>query len=147
MGVFKQLRWFFLMEKKSYLTGTLMLVIVALLGLIPPYVVGRIVDGIVSGTLTQPVLWQWLALLLGIGIVVYVLRYWWRIMIFGASIRLSWLLRNRLYEHFTKMSPQFFHTRRTGDLMAHATNDIQAIEMTAGEGVLTLVDSLTMADW
>lgn len=63
-------------------------------------------------------------------------------MLFGASYRLAYVLRNRLFGHFTRMSPDFYQRHRTGDLMAHATNDIQAVEMTAGEGVLTLVDSM-----
>lgn len=144
MSVFRDLMWYFKQEKRSYLTGVFLLVIVAMLGLFPPYVVRKIVDSIEQGTLTRAELLQWMLLILGTGIIIYVIRYLWRIMIFGSSIRLGKLLRNRLYEHFTKMSPQFFHKRRIGDLMAHSTNDIQAVEATAGEGVLTLVDSLTM---
>lgn len=74
----------------------------------------------------------------------YIFRYIWRIMIFGAAIRLAKLLRSRLYEHYTKMSASFYNRRRTGDLMAHSTNDIKAVEQTAGIGVLTLVDSIAM---
>jgi ATP-binding cassette subfamily B multidrug efflux pump len=55
-------------------------------------------------------------------------------MLFGASYRLAYVLRNRLFSHFTRMSPDFYQRHRTGDLMAHATNDIQAVEMTAGKG-------------
>jgi ATP-binding cassette subfamily B multidrug efflux pump len=144
MNVFRDLMWYFKMEKKSYLTGVFLLVLVALLNLLPPYVVGVIVDQIRLGTLTADKLLKWVMLILLAGSLIYILRYAWRIMIFGSAIRLGKLLRNRLYERFTKMSPQFYHKRRIGDLMAHSTNDIQAIEATAGEGVLTLVDSLTM---
>ncbi|UOE92749.1 ABC transporter transmembrane domain-containing protein [Alkalihalobacillus sp. LMS39] len=144
MKVFLDLWWYFKQEKKKYLVGIVTLLAVSILSLIPPYVVGVIVDHIEQGTLTQDIILQWMLILLGIGIVVYILRYIWRIMIFGASIRLARLLRNQLYEHFTKMSSRFYQKRRTGDLMAHSTNDIKAIEQTAGAGVLTLVDSITM---
>jgi ATP-binding cassette subfamily B multidrug efflux pump len=144
MSIFKDLMWYFKQEKKSYITGVILLAIVSLLTLLPPYVVGIVVDGIKEGTLNQADMINWIILLLGTGVIIYALRFVWRIMIFGSAIRLGKLLRNRLYEHFTKMSPQFYHKRRIGDLMAHSTNDIQAIEGTAGEGVLTLVDSLTM---
>lgn len=144
MSVFRDLLWFFQQERKSYGVGIAVLVIVALLNLFPPYAVRVVVDGIETGTLTKGELAKWALLLLITGLMVYGLRYVWRIMIFGAAIRLGKLLRNRLFQHFSKLSPQFYHQRRTGDLMAHATNDIQAIEMTAGEGVLTLVDSITM---
>ncbi|WP_407309290.1 ABC transporter transmembrane domain-containing protein [Desulfosporosinus sp. SB140] len=143
MRLFKDLMWFFKLEKKSYGLGIIVLVFVALLNLFPPYVVRVIVDGVSHGSLTSKSLFQWSGLLVGTGFLVYSLRFAWRLMIFGASSRLSRLLRKQLFDHFTLMSPQFYQQHRTGDLMAHATNDIQAIEATAGMGVLTLVDSLT----
>lgn len=142
MHLFRDLLWFFKMEKKSYLAGIGILVLVAAINLYPPYIIGKIVDGVSRQTLTEAALWPWLLSLLGLGVLVYVLRYTWRIMIFGSAARLSRLLRNQLFEHFTRMSPGFYHKHRTGDLMAHATNDIQAVEITAGMGVQTLVDSL-----
>lgn len=143
MLLFKDLMWFFKLEKKSYGLGILVLVFVALINLFPPFMVRVIVDGVGKGNLTQGILLKWSLLLLTAGVLVYGLRYVWRLMIFGASCRLGLLLRKRLFEHFTHLSPQFYQGHRTGDLMAHATNDIQAIEMTAGVGVLTFVDSLT----
>ncbi|AFM41351.1 ABC-type multidrug transport system, ATPase and permease component [Desulfosporosinus acidiphilus SJ4] len=143
MLLFKDLMWFFKLEKKSYITGIIVLVLVAFLNLFPPYVVRVIVDEVTRGVLTPRSLLQWTLLLIGNGVAVYALRFTWRLMIFGAASRLSKVLRKRLFDHFTLMSPQFYQKYRTGDLMAHATNDIQAIEMTAGMGVLTFVDSLT----
>jgi len=142
MLLFRELMWFFRLEKKSYGMGILVLVFVALINLFPPYAVRVIVDGVGKGNLTEGFLLKWSLLLLGAGFLVYGLRYVWRLMIFGASSRLGRLLRKQLFEHFTLLSPQFYQEHRTGDLMAHATNDIQAIEMTAGVGVLTLVDSV-----
>ncbi|TES51751.1 ATP-binding cassette domain-containing protein [Halalkalibacterium halodurans] len=144
MKVFVDLWWFFKQEKKSYGFGIVMLAIVSLLTLVPPRVVGIIVDHIYEGTLTMPVLLQWIGVLAALALIVYVARYLWRVMIFGASLRLARLLRNQLYTHFTNMAAPFYQKHRTGDLMAHATNDIRAIQATAGQGVLTLVDSLTM---
>lgn len=143
MLLFKDLMWFFKLEKKSYISGIVVLVLVAFLNLFPPYVVRVIIDEISRGVLTTISLLHWTLLLIGTGLAVYALRFSWRLMIFGAASRLSRLLRKQLFDHFTLMSPQFYQKQRTGDLMAHATNDIQAVEMTAGMGVLTLVDSLT----
>lgn len=117
---------------------------VALLELVAPKVLGIVVDEINNGTLTSEKLLKWVILLVVVGVTMYILRYLWRIMIFGSSLKLARQLRKNLYEHFTKMSPSFYQSRRTGDLMAHATNDIQAIQQTAGSGVLTLVDSLAV---
>ncbi|MEH7177059.1 ABC transporter transmembrane domain-containing protein [Neobacillus vireti] len=143
MRVFLDLGWFFKQEKKSYISGIVILLFVALLQLVPPKVIGVIADHINEGTLTKGMLLEWMAILVGAGLGMYVLRYFWRIMIFGSSVKLSKQLRNTLYRHFTNMSPSFYQKRRTGDLMAHATNDLQAIQQTAGLGVLTLVDSLS----
>src|SRR5690606_11777029 len=128
----------------NYGLGILTLFVVALLELFPPYVVGVIVDAIKQRSLTGGELGKWLLLLGLTAIVLYILRFISRILLFGAGFRLERLLRQRLYNHYTLLSPRFFHQRRTGDLMAHATNDIEAIELTAGDGVLTLVDSLFM---
>ena len=142
MLLFKDLMWFFKLEKKSYGLGILVLLFVGIVNLFPPYAVRILVDGVGKGNLTPGILLKWSLLLLATGFLVYGLRYVWRIMIFGASSRLGRLLRKQLFEHFTYLSPQFYQKHRTGDLMAHATNDIQSIELTAGVGVLTLVDSL-----
>ncbi|MGY2609206.1 ABC transporter ATP-binding protein [Bacillus pretiosus] len=144
MKVFINLAWFFKQEKRAYIIGIIMLFGVALLELVAPKVLGIVVDEINNGTLTSEKLLKWLILLVVVGITMYILRYLWRIMIFGSSLKLARQLRKNLYEHFTRMSPSFYQSRRTGDLMAHATNDIQAIQQTAGSGVLTLVDSLAV---
>ena len=143
MKVFLDLKWFFLQEKKSYITGTILLLLVAFLQLIPPKIVGVVVDGIKGNSLTREDILKWMLILIGTSLAMYGLRFVWRIMIFGSATKLSRLLRNQLYHHFTKMSPSFYQNRRVGDLMAHATNDLQAIQQTAGVGVLTLVDSLS----
>jgi ATP-binding cassette, subfamily B, multidrug efflux pump len=142
MKIFLDLMWFFKKEKKAYLTGIFLLLVVAVLELIPPKIIGIVVDRISQKTLTFSSLLRFLSILLLVAIIVYIVRFFWRVMIFGASIRLSRLLRNQLYEHFTKMSQAFYQRKRIGDLMAHSTNDLQAIQQTAGAGVLTLVDSL-----
>ncbi|RHW37967.1 ATP-binding cassette domain-containing protein [Neobacillus notoginsengisoli] len=142
MKIFAELKWFFLQERKAYISGVLMLLLVAFLQLIPPKVIGLVADQIKEGTITSSEMLKWVLLLFAAGLAMYVLRYFWRIMIFGSAVKLTRNLRNDLYSHFTNMSPSFYQRRRIGDLMAHATNDLQAIQQTAGAGVLTLVDSL-----
>ena len=142
MKVFLELGWYFKQRKKQYLFGILMLLFVAFLQLFPPKIIGLVVDEIHEGTLTSEFLIKWLAILAAAALGMYVLRYYWRIMIFGSSIYLARLLREKLFHHFTKMAPSFYQKKRVGDLMAHATNDLSAVQQTAGSGVLTLVDSL-----
>jgi len=144
MSIFKNLFWYFLKEKKNYLLGILILIVVDLLNLIPPYLIGQVVDAIKNHNITKMFLLEKLSIIFSLAIIIYVLRYFWRIFIFGSAIKLGALLREKLYQHFTLLSPSFYHKRRIGDLMAHSTNDVEAVETAAGEGVLTLVDSLSM---
>jgi ATP-binding cassette subfamily B multidrug efflux pump len=142
MRVFLELGWFFKERKKQYITGVILLLFVAFLGVLPPRIIGFVVDEIGRGTLTPAFLGKWLGILAASALLMYALRYAWRLMIFGSSILLARNLRERLFRHFTRMSPAFYQKRRVGDLMAHATNDLQAVQQTAGIGVLTLVDSI-----
>ena len=59
----------------------------------------------------------------------------------GTSYRLGQIMRSRLFEHFTKNVSSLYQTYRTGDLMAHATNDINALTRLAGGGVMSAVDA------
>ena len=141
MSIIQKLWWFFKLEKRRYLIGIVALVLVSVLNLIPPMVMGRVIDAITSGRLTQDELLLHLFYLLLAAFGMYYLRYVWRMYILGTSYRLGQIMRSRLFEHFTKMSPAFYQNYRTGDLMAHATNDINALTRLAGGGVMLAVDA------
>ncbi|AUC25333.1 multidrug ABC transporter permease/ATP-binding protein [Streptococcus uberis] len=141
MSIIKNLWWFFKQEKVPYLIGILSLSLVALLNLIPPKIMGSVIDGITSGHLTKDDLLIQLFWLLLASIAMYVLRYIWRVCIFGTSYRLGRIMRFKLFDHFTRMSPSFYQKYRTGDLMAHATNDINSLTRLAGGGVMSAVDA------
>lgn len=120
-----------------------MLVLVGLLAGIVPMIIATVIDGMTDGSLTPTALFFWVVAIIVISILQYAMRYVWRINIFGTSAKLEKILRQRLFNHFTKMDSIFYQKYRTGDLMAHATNDLGAIRMVAGGGILTMVDSLT----
>ncbi|KYP80754.1 ABC transporter transmembrane domain-containing protein [Ferroacidibacillus organovorans] len=143
MRVFLDLMWFFKMHKGRYAAGISLLLCVAILSLIPPHAVGVIMDAMRRHTLTRGMILQWVAILAVDTVFIYAMRYIWRVLLFGSAMELAARLREKLYEHFTRMSPQFYHKNRIGDLMAHSTNDVQAVEMTATDGILTLVDSIS----
>ena len=141
MSIIQKLWWFFKLEKRRYLVGIVALSLVAVLNLIPPMVMGHVIDAITLGNLTQSDLLLNLIYLLLSAFGMYYLRYVWRMYILGTSYRLGQIMRSRLFEHFSKMSPAFYQTYRTGDLMAHATNDINALTRLAGGGVMSAVDA------
>ena len=141
MNIIRKIGWFLKLEKKRYIVGILALSLVSVFNLIPPRVIGNVVDNIASGELTNKYLFINLVYLVLAALIMYGLRYVWRVYIFGAAYNLGRLLRFRLFQHFTKMSPSFYQKYRTGDLMAHATNDINSVVMVAGAGVMSAVDA------
>lgn len=141
MNIIRKIGWFLKLEKKRYIVGILALSLVSVFNLIPPRVIGNVVDNIASRELTNKYLFINLAYLVSAALIMYGLRYVWRVYIFGAAYNLGRLLRFRLFQHFTKMSPSFYQKYRTGDLMAHATNDINSVVMVAGGGVMSAVDA------
>ena len=144
MDIFKRLSWFFLKEKKSYIIGIFSLVVVALLQLIPPRIIGIVVDEIETNSITSKSLSFWLGILLISALLQYIFRYIWRMKIWGNAAKLEQTVRKQLYNHFTNMDNQFFQKHRAGDLMAHATNDLRGLRMVAGGGILTLADAISV---
>ncbi|MFH4663242.1 ABC transporter transmembrane domain-containing protein [Vibrio cidicii] len=142
MKIFWQLRWFFRLRWKHYCGSILLFMLISAMQLITPKAVGNIVDGIVADTMPTDEMMQWLGLLLLVWLAIYVCRILWRVWLFGASIELGTILRNRLYQHLSTQPPRFFERYKTGDLMARGTNDVKNVVVTAGEGVLTAADSL-----
>lgn len=140
-----RLGWFFRLEQKAYLIGIVSLILVSILNLIPPMIMGHVIDKITTNDLQRSVLLWHLVTLVAAALAMYALRYVWRMYILGTSYRLGQIMRSRLFEHFTRMSPSFYQKYRTGDLMAHATNDINALTRLAGGGVMSAVDASVTA--
>ena len=114
---------------------------VALVQLVPPKVIGVVVDEIVNKEIRLTKIIVWVALLIGAGLAQYLFRYIWRMHIWG--VRLVWKrATDSIISSFHKMDSIFYQKYRTGDLMAHATNDLNAIQNVAGAGILTFADSV-----
>ncbi len=144
MRLFAQLGWYFRREWRRYLGAVALLIVIAILQLLPPKLVGIIIDGVTSKQMISTVLFGWLGLMLVTAIVVYLLRYVWRVLLFGASYQLAVELRQSFFKQLSRQHPAFYLRHRTGDLIARATNDVDRVVFAAGEGVLTLVDSMVM---
>ncbi|WP_369309992.1 SmdA family multidrug ABC transporter permease/ATP-binding protein [Providencia rettgeri] len=144
MRLFSQLKWYFLSEWRRYLGAVCFLIVIAILQLIPPRIVGVVVDGISKETMPRSQLIHYVLLMLFIALIVYGLRYIWRIWLFGASYKLAVQLRQKFYRQLSLQNQAFYLKYRTGDLIARTTNDVDRVVFAAGEGVLTLVDSLVM---
>lgn len=133
--------------KKTYgkiIWGIVMLILVDLVQLITPRVMQHAIDSIQERTIGNTGL-IWLALLIfGLAIAVMVLRYFWRTLIIGNSHLIERYLRQDFYNHLLRLSQNFFNRSHTGDLMAYATNDLSAVRMLLGMGLIAAMDIVLM---
>ncbi len=134
IGLYVRQNW------RPYLLSALMLASVSALTVFIPRQVGRVVDGLAGGQLGGTALLAQLGWVLLAGLAIYFLRVAWRLQLFAASYRLGAELRSRLYARLCLQGPHFFQQKRTGDLMALATNDIDSVEMASGEAMLAGFD-------
>ncbi|PYI53405.1 ABC transporter ATP-binding protein [Paenibacillus flagellatus] len=141
LTVLQKLGWFFRLERKRYAIAVVLLIVSGVLEIVPPMIVGKSIDAIQLDGLTWEKLTTTLLLLVGITAVAYAINYLWQYKLFGGAFVVEKMMRSRLMRHFLKMTPTFYERNRTGDLMALATNDLQAVSQTAGFGILTLLDS------
>ena len=125
---------------RSYVSSALMLAGVATCTVWVPRKIGFMIDGLAAHRLDNHQLLVQIAQLLALGVVIYVLRVGWRLRLFAAAYQLGVELRTRFYARLSAQGPAFYQKQRTGDLMALATNDIDAIEMAAGEAMLAGFD-------
>jgi ATP-binding cassette subfamily B protein/ATP-binding cassette subfamily C protein/ATP-binding cassette subfamily B multidrug efflux pump len=131
---------FVLRHWKAYASSAVMLIGVAVCSVWVPRKVGAMIDGLAAHRLSQHDLMVGIAQLLALGVAIYVLRVCWRVRLYSAAYRLGVELRMRLYARLSSQGPAFYQKQRTGDLMALGTNDIDAIEMAAGEAMLAGFD-------
>ncbi|MDR6357742.1 ATP-binding cassette subfamily B multidrug efflux pump [Pseudomonas psychrotolerans] len=142
MALWRLLRDFFLRQRRAYGTAILCLLGVGLLNLTLPWWIGKAIDALRAGELDQTgLLWR-VALILVVGFGLYVLRYQWRVRLFGTSYQVGVELRDAFFAKLARLDPGFFQSSRTGDLLARATQDIDAVETAAGEGVLASFDGM-----
>ncbi|MGO1470521.1 MAG: ABC transporter ATP-binding protein, partial [Tissierella sp.] len=142
MSSFKRLKGFFLENKWHYLIGLFWLLFVDLVQLIVPKILELLTDGLQNNSIiySDLIKYSFYIILTGAGIGIG--RYFWRIYIIGNSRKLEYYLRNKLFNHLSTLSTSFFNHNKTGDLMSHATNDINSIRMALGFGTIMFIDSL-----
>ncbi|OGP92987.1 MAG: hypothetical protein A2156_16125 [Deltaproteobacteria bacterium RBG_16_48_10] len=144
MKAFRSLKNDFMKNRWHFLIGLLALFIVDVLQLFIPRVIKYAIDDLTAGGLSSSRLLTYAGeiLLLALGIGGF--RYVWRYLLLGASRRIEKALRDRLFLHLQTLSYSYFSRTKVGDLMAHATNDIEAVRMSIGLGLVFFVDTLIL---
>lgn len=128
----------------QYVGGLACLLTVDFLELFIPQLTGEITDGLTAGGFPMRTLLMDVFLIVAIASVVAIMRFGWRVLMFGASRRVERDLREDLYRHLTTLSNRFYQEHKTGDLMAYFTNDMDAIRMAVGPAILTTFDAVVM---
>jgi len=141
---FLRLKDFFLAHKRFYIIGVLALILVNSAQLVMPKMLGNLTDLVASGEFSRADLARFSLQFIALAVLIAVFRYVWRINIMGTARKMEYTLRNMFFEHLETLPPEFFNRNKTGDLMAHATNDIHAVRMAAGPGVVSTVDAVFM---
>lgn len=141
MKEFKDLVSLVLRYKRGLIIGLTSLLIVDTAQLIIPLVVRGAINSLSLGQATGPLLARYALYVLGLVLLVAVFRYLWRYHIIGSSRKVEEYLRNKLLFHIHTLSPTFFDRSKTGDLMARSTNDIEAVRIAAGMGILWSFDA------
>ncbi|MGD9043136.1 MAG: ABC transporter ATP-binding protein [Desulfobacterales bacterium] len=124
--------------------GLLSLIIVDMLQLFIPRIIKWTVDGLTALQIDLRQLLIYAIYMAVIAVLIGIFRYVWRRCLLGTSRRVEEGLRNRLFTHIQTLSASYFDRTQTGDLMAHATNDIQQIRMATGMGMVALNDAIVL---
>lgn len=144
MKAFKTLKNDLMKNRWRILIGLLALLVVDVLQLFIPRVVKHAIDDLTWGGIPSSRLLLYggevLALAFGIG----GFRYVWRYLLLGAARRVERALRDRLFLHLQTLSPSYFSRTKVGDLMAHATNDVEAVRMSMALGLVFVVDTIIL---
>lgn len=128
----------------QYILGIAALFAVDLMNVYIPRYTGEITDGLEAQTLDMDGVLGLILRILILGAIVALGRFFWRYFIFGASRSIEKEMRNDLFAHLETLSMRYYNEHKTGDLMAHFTNDLQSIRMFLGPTVITAFDATVM---
>jgi ATP-binding cassette subfamily B multidrug efflux pump len=135
----------YLLERRFFiLLGLACLITVDFLQLFIPRIIKWAIDDLTAYRIDMIVLFIYALYIVGIAVLIGMFRYLWRRCLIGTSRRVEEGLRNKLFYHVQTLSASYFNRVKTGDLMAHATNDIQHIRMATGMGMVALTDAIVL---
>ena len=128
----------------QYLLGIAALYMVDQVNVYVPEFTGRIIDGLTDGSLDMSGAMKIVWMIAGMGLTIAIGRFGWRFFIFGAARSIEREIRGDMYGHLSKLSMRYFNQHKTGDLMAHFTNDLMSVRQLLGMTVITAFDATVM---
>lgn len=141
----KSFIWKYLFRYKwRYLLGIVTLLVVDYANLYIPQFTGEIIDGLTAGTLHMDGVVRLVIGILLVGLTLTIGRFSWRVFIFGSARKIESEIRDEMFKKLETLSPRFYNENKTGDLMAHFINDLQALRMSIGPAVISCFDAIVM---
>ena len=131
-------------HKWSYLGGIITLFVVDFANLYIPQYTGDIIDGLTIGNMDLTGALHYVFLILLVGFILMVGRFFWRYFIFGSCRKIELEIREDMFSHLTGLSMNYYNQNKTGDLMAHFTNDLNSVRMAVGPAVISTFDAIIM---
>ena len=128
----------------QYLLGIAALYMVDWVNVYVPEFTGRIIDGLTDGSLDMSGAMKIVWMIAGMGLAIALGRFGWRFFLFGAARSIEREVRGDMYAHLSKLSMRYFNQHKTGDLMAHFTNDLMSVRQLLGMTVITAFDATVM---
>ena len=141
---FRPLKTYFIENRVALILGLSSLLLVDFLQLLIPRIIKKSIDVLTAGLASSGLLLKYALIIVGIAIAMAIFRYIWRYLVFGHSRKVEEALRNRMYEHLQTLSLSFYWKSKTGDLMARTVNDIDAVRMATGMGLVALTDGVVL---
>ena len=128
----------------SYVGGIVTLFIVDYANLYIPEFTGKIIDGLTIGAMELKEVLHYVFLIFLVGLTLMVGRFCWRYFIFGSCRKIELEIREDMFSHLTGLSMNYYNNHKTGDLMAHFTNDLNSVRMSVGPAVISTFDAVIM---
>ncbi len=129
----------------NYLVGVVFLILSAYIQTLAPKYLGSIIDLLDKAVIDTDRVLFFIVMILITAISTFITRYIWRYFIMGNARNMECFLRMKLFQHLQKMSMTFYNSRKTGDLMAYAINDIGAVRQTFGPGVALMINGVGLS--
>lgn len=143
MRALLRLKKYFVRYKSKIYLGFLFILLSNITGVYVPLLIRDGIDDL-RQHLETPALLKYALLIVGVTFVSGVFRFLIRQTIIVTSRKIEFDLRNDLWEHLQKLSLRFYQNTKTGDIMAHATNDINAVRNFVGPAVMYSIDTFTL---
>lgn len=135
----------YIMEHKwAYFLGVIGLLIVDYAQLYIPRLTGEIADGVKDGTMNMPGVTRHVGWIMLVTVFIFIGRIIWRYYIFGTARKVETSVRRDLFAKWETLDISYFNQQKTGDLMAYATNDLNAVRMMVGPGIVIVFDAIIM---